>query len=787
MRRYNTIGVKLVAAFAGSTLLLTLVCVIAWMTWSQLDLRVSGLLDESVPRYNASYLLESKSSEVRRKISQIERVTSKVQLDNHLLSLGKQLSDTKQIVERVQRADEATHDSLSALAESYTSLASSIDLYGYLVSKRIDAQRKIDLLKEQLDWIHQDIRTELMPLRQEIDWQISRNQKQAKTDALLKQLNVIQQVLDLESTIYELALDVVSATQLGHVNNGMKVIQYRTEELHRLSQPIFEWPSSIAYQQLVGELTTLLQIEGFLHQQLLDYVSIRERIEVQQRDIDRQIGTIHNQIGGIVASADQAFYEVKQDTTEMVNVGNRVLLICFAVSILTSLILAYYFIYQRIVARLANLSNSIDAIINDDLHHPIRVDGNDEIGRLSAKLIEYGDKVKEMQRTNALSLINNTSASLMTVSLGGWVESANVSARRLLDLDDAITELPIWSAFPEHWFEALRAQFDTDSALMRECRSELTMSLADDPYGRFLHCEFSLFTHGHCEKVIITITDVTEQIQANRILEQRVAEKTRDVTERNRQLKLEIQERQKAESHLKKTQSELIQAAKMAVVGQAMTSLAHELNQPLNAMSTYLYSANLFNQKADSEQVATSLTHIESLKERMSKIVNGLRHFAKKSDGEPTSASIELHDVAEHSMLLVNTRAKRQQIQIRNQLDKTLMVQGSLVAYEQVLINLMVNSCDALSEANGAERVIELCHLYSTQTHHAIAVCDNGKGFASDIVDRLFTPFTTTKEIGLGLGMNICKSIIEKYNGNIYLASNAKGGAMVVLEMPHDD
>lgn len=95
MRRYNTIGVKLVAAFTGSTLLLTLVCVIAWMTWNQLDLRVSGLLEENVPRYNASYLLESKSSEVRRKISQIERVTSKVQLDNHLLSLGKQLSDTK--------------------------------------------------------------------------------------------------------------------------------------------------------------------------------------------------------------------------------------------------------------------------------------------------------------------------------------------------------------------------------------------------------------------------------------------------------------------------------------------------------------------------------------------------------------------------------------------------------------------------------------------------------------------------------------------------------------------
>ncbi|MCV5215555.1 HAMP domain-containing protein, partial [Escherichia coli] len=76
--------------------------------------------------------------------------------------------------------------------------------------------------------------------------------------------------------------------------------------------------------------------------------------------------------------------------------------------------LTYYFINRRIVARLIGLGDSIDAIIKNDLSHPVVVDGNDEIGRLSEKLIEYGEKVQEIQRTNALSLINNTTASLIT-------------------------------------------------------------------------------------------------------------------------------------------------------------------------------------------------------------------------------------------------------------------------------------------------------------------------------------------------------------------------------------
>ncbi|KJR21358.1 two-component sensor histidine kinase [Vibrio navarrensis] len=785
MRKMNTIGIKLVMAFASSTLLLTVVCLIAWTTWSGLDSRVSRLLHENVPRYNASYLLESRSSEARRRIEQIRRVNSKVDLDNQLQALISQLAQTQSIVGQLQTQQPLQNTQLDRLEDSYQQLTAATQKYAALISLRIDSQRQIDLLQEQLDWIHIDIRTELMPLRQEVDWQISRNTKQEQVRDLLTQLNSIQQVMDLETNVYDLVLDVTGASQLGHVNNGMKVIQYRSEELFQISQPLLDWSSSIAFQQLLNELNTLLRHRGSLHLQLLDNVALNGQITEQQREIEQVIADIHKQIGAMVAEADAAFHTVKSETTKVVKYGNQVLIACFTISILTSLLLAYYFIHRRIVVRLLSLSSSIDAIINDDLHHPIVVDGRDEIGRLSAKLIEYGDKVKEMQRTNALSLINNTSASLITTDLYGAVESANVSARRLLQLDDTITAQPLWAVFPSGCTEALQALFFRESELMSHCHIELTVLFDLNHQTQYLHCEFSLFTHGHSEKVIVTINDVTEQMLANRTLEQRVAEKTRDLIERNAELKLQVEERQRAERHLQKTQSELIQAAKMAVVGQAMTSLAHELNQPLNAMSTYLYSASMFNQQSQPQQVADSLHYIESLKERMSKIINGLRHFARKTDTAQPETLNNLHDVIEHAILLISSKAKRQQVSISNGIPNELCVWGNSVELEQVFINLLVNSCDALSEQQ-RQRCVTLLHLHTTRTRHMIAVADNGAGFDIGIVDKLFTPFTTTKEIGLGLGMNICQSIVKKHKGDIYLASALSGGAMVVLDLPYE-
>ena len=783
MKKWSTIGAKLILAFTGTTALLTVVSAVAWLTWSRLDGQVSELLENSVPKYNTSYLLESRSSEIRHRVQLLPTLTNRVEIDSLVVELSEQLAAVKAALTDVQ-TNPLDDEEAAILSELYLELEQTLSNYSHLVQQRVEQTRQINKLKEQINWLHQDIRSELTPIRQELHWLISRGEDGEERTIALEQLRTIQHVLDVESDVFSMTSDVMEADQLAQVHNATKVIQYKLDELIKSSQPILSLRSSISYQQLIQELEVLLLPQGVFYLQALEKVALNQRIASLQEQIDTQLGEIHKQIAQVVKRADKTFVDVKKQTATLVSYGNHILIVCFSVSILMSLFLTYYFINRRIVARLTAISNSIDAITKGDLSHPILVDGDDEIGRLSEKLIEYGESVKEMQRTNAVSLINNTSASLLTCDLAGYVESANLSARRLLTMQGEVEQKLIWQSFEGDNQLILARVFQRSGTLFKEGRDEITLCVTGLTQC-YLHFDFHLFSHGQLNKVIVTITDITEQALTAKELERRVAEKTRDLLEKNEMLCEEINERERTEMHLKKTQGELIQAAKMAVVGQTMTSLAHELNQPLNAMSTYLYSAKLSCESGNVAAVNKSIDQVESLSHRMSKIISSLRSFAKKPDAEQPARKLMLRDVVEQAITIVNTKAKRQMIEIDNQIDDNMDVFGNELAIEQVLINLLVNSCDAISELNDSERKITISPLYSSDTHHVVAIEDSGSGFDTHIVEKLFTPFTTTKEVGLGLGLTISQSLMEKYAGHIYLASSLEKGALVILELPY--
>lgn len=779
--KYKTIGARLVAAFACSTLLLTVVCVVAWATWNSLDNQVRILLEDSVPKYNASYFLESKTSEINRRVEALQVVDNKVQLNEQAIQVNEELASISTVLKSNRMNSE-----FYQLLELEAGLTSLLAKYVDLISTRIDQNRRVDQLMEQINWLHQDIRSELKPLRQEVHWQIERVNDSKDIQSLLAQLSTLQKVIDVESAVYDMAIDVSEASMPEQVDNGMKVIYFRLLDLQESSITLMNQPTSIAYKQLLQELVMLLSPDGAFEKQLMSLVKLNGGIKKMQDQITLSMDAIHQQIGELVLTADHTFKQVKTETAERVSYGNHVLLVCFSISIMTSMFLTYYFINRRIVARLIGLGDSIDAIIKNDLNHPVVVDGNDEIGRLSEKLIEYDEKVQEIQRTNALSLINNTTASLITSDLNGVVESANLSARKLLKLGEVNESCPIWEYFPKSCREQLKKVFGGSHLWIELGKVHVTLSLGGDS-PKYVRFDIRPFAQGVEYKLIMTITDVTHQEVATRTLESRVLEKTQDLLLKNQQLENEIEERIRTEDNLKKTQDELIQAAKMAVVGQTMTSLAHELNQPLNAMSTYLYSARMFVQQDNPDKVSESITYIEGLTTRMSKIINSLRQFARKPVGERETKPVSIHEVAEQVSTIVNTRAKRQQITIENRLPDDVKVQGDMLALEQVFINVLVNSCDALMESTREEKKRIKTELVdrSKQTT-LVAISDNAIGFGEDIVPRIFQPFVSTKEVGLGLGMNICKSLIEKHKGNIYLASSLEKGAMVVLELPND-
>ncbi len=781
LKQRHTIGAKLVTAFACSTLMLTIVCVVAWATWNQLDSQVNSLLTTSVPKYNLSYLLESRSSEIRRRVDLLASAPNKVELE----------IQSQAVIEEIGKVKSALSNNLHLQSELqefdqvYDKLESYADRLAHQVSEKIDQQRSIDLYKEQLSWLHQDIDTELIPLRQEYHWQIERNSSVESTRQLLTTLNAIQQILDMESTLYAMVDELLSESQKELVNNSLKMVNFRLEELNSVSTAIFDHPAAIAYQQLISELTQVLKPEGDFHQLLLEKVALQTQLQQTNYEINRQLEFIHQRVARLIIETDKDFLTVKQETTQMVTYGNHVLIVFFSLSILISLFLTYYFINRRIVARLTNLSTSIDAIINDDLTHPIQVDGKDEIGRLSAKLIEYGDKVREIQRTNAISLINNTTASLVTCDTNGDIESANSNARRLLGLETISQSQKLWASFDSVNQVKLRQMFAMRDRLVHSENEALTLAIGSQEQRRYLHFDIRLFTHANLGKVIVTITDVTQQTNNALQLEQLVADKTRDLTVKNQQLLDEIAEREIAQVNLKNTQSELIQAAKMAVVGQTMTSLAHELNQPLSAMSTYVYSAEVFADRGEYDSVKQSISHIDGLVGRMGKIIKNLRHFARKSDGGELR-QYSLHELVEQANILVSTKCKRQQIAISNTIPDDVTVWTNDVSLEQVLVNLMVNSCDAVVENGTEQKQVEVIYLEQVGRYQRFAITDTGSGFSQSIIDKLFQPFTTTKEVGLGLGLNICRSLIEGNGGHIYIASGLNQGAMVVMELPSE-
>ncbi|MBD1559017.1 two-component sensor histidine kinase [Vibrio sp. S9_S30] len=777
--RYHTIGAKLILAFATSTVLLAIVSMVAWITWNTLDRQVESLLTTSVPKYNASYQLESRSSQIRALINYLPEIDNTVVLDDHVQSLHLELNGIEETLKNLRDNPQA-----HTLLSGYRSLANQISLYEELVRRHIDKMRASARINEQIQWIHQDIRSELKPLRQEIEWQVERESNTYAQAKLLATLRLIQNVTDLELALYSLLQEVTMFSHVSQVDNGMKVIQFRLDDLKEMSAPLYQIPSAISYQQLIGELDSLLDLNGGFHLALSKLVSSRHSLREQQEKISQQLNRLHQNVAYLASNANSDFIAVKSDTADVISYGNQILIACFSLSILTSVFLTYYFIHRRIVSRLTALSTTLDAMTHKKHDFPFPVEGKDEIAGISRKLKEFYFAMLEMEQTNALNLINNTHSSLVTCDMTGRIESVNMSAKQLFELPNKIPESHLWNWIPKEKQSALKELFAPQSRLLTAGEANVVLSLGSENAPYYLRFYLSVFQQGRAEKVMVTVVDITEQAHANHLLEQRVAEKTKDLVAANQDLQVEIEERVKAEFHLKETQSELIQAAKMAVVGQTMSSLAHELNQPLTAISTYLFSAQMALKQQQYPLTNESLSRISVMAERMGKIINSLRHFAKKQPQDVALSSISLREALDQALVLVGTQAKKLEAAIELDVKEEMYVFADNVGLEQVLVNLLVNSLEAISEVD--TRTINIsCEPYKTG-ETMLFISDSGKGFDGNVIHQIFTPFTTTKEVGLGLGLNICRSILNRFNAKIYLASTLSRGALVVLELPND-
>ncbi len=255
-------------------------------------------------------------------------------------------------------------------------------------------------------------------------------------------------------------------------------------------------------------------------------------------------------------------------------------------------------------------------------------------------------------------------------------------------------------------------------------------------------------------------------------LEGRVSQRTRDLTEANRLLREEVEQHEQ-------TRDELIQAAKLAALGQMSAGINHELNQPLAAMRTYADNAGTYLAREDLEQVGWNLQQIRELTGRMAQISGQLKVFSRKASGQRIQVS--LRACLEGAQRILRTRIEQAGAQLLVELPpEDLYVAADMVQLEQVLVNLIGNACDVL--AGQDERIIRVGATRSGDQVR-LQVRDSGPGIAVQNLDRIFDPFFTTTESGLGLGLSISHTIVQRLGGTLSVDNAPEGGAVFTLTL----
>lgn len=250
----------------------------------------------------------------------------------------------------------------------------------------------------------------------------------------------------------------------------------------------------------------------------------------------------------------------------------------------------------------------------------------------------------------------------------------------------------------------------------------------------------------------------TELQQAHALLEQLVDSRTAELRQTNDALKTQIAQRLQ-------TEGELLQASKLAVLGQMSAGLSHEVNQPLTALRALARNSIRLLEAGRRDAVATNLQLMDDMVERMSQITRQLKSFARKAD-EQVTGSVSLLDCVRNALLLLEHRSRALDVQAAVDVPAGLRVRAEANRLEQVLVNLFGNAIDAMQ--NETERRLRVQVVAQDVGRRAlIRVQDSGAGVGEADLQRLFEPFFTTKPAGegLGLGLVISAKIVHEFGG----------------------
>jgi two-component system, LuxR family, sensor kinase FixL len=247
---------------------------------------------------------------------------------------------------------------------------------------------------------------------------------------------------------------------------------------------------------------------------------------------------------------------------------------------------------------------------------------------------------------------------------------------------------------------------------------------------------------------------------------------------------MDVTERKNSARSLQEQREQLAHVDRVSIMGQLASSLAHELNQPLGAILRNAEAAELFLRKdpPNLEELRAILADIRHDDERAGAVIDRMKALLQRRKFQIVAISLPV--LFEEVISLAEPDATARQVQLRVEVDpNTPIVMGDRVQLQQVLLNLIINAIDAINSCDSASRCV-VVGAAAKQDGVEVFVLDSGPGILPELLPRVFEPFFTTKENGMGVGLPICRSIIEVHGGRIWGENNAESGATFRFTLP---
>ena len=247
----------------------------------------------------------------------------------------------------------------------------------------------------------------------------------------------------------------------------------------------------------------------------------------------------------------------------------------------------------------------------------------------------------------------------------------------------------------------------------------------------------------------------------------------------------DISERKKAKEQAGKLRHELAHMARVSTMGEMASGMAHELNQPLTAISTNADACIrlIESSSLDKEKLSDILEIINLQAKRAGAIISQLRGFIRKD--MPKKIPVSINDIIHEVLLLMQSKLNDYSIEVLLQMEpKIPSVLAQRIQIDQVIFNIVQNAIEAMSSISSQEHTLSIKTQVTDKNKVQVTIADSGKGIDNATLKQLFTPFSTTKKSGMGLGLSISKGIIEEHGGKIKYIGKTGDGAAFQFTLP---